>query len=553
MADPESRSEIERTAAERTRRHRRWAYGLMLLLTALLLLNVHMRKGLPLYGEPQVFSLGDTVVVVVDEHLPTIDGITSTLHRLTAELEEVGTDALSTARVRIVPLDDALLVFSEHGCSVQRNGKTERTVRLNIRWSVRQVLLLPDEETLQLIGQDPPVEGRRGIRFGSLAISDLLTGSGGEVSVKEDPRVSGSTPKCVELLDAERVGDITYVAWVNPKTNRLTLHNGEDGTSEGFDSVDRFALAQSDGNLLIVYLRWRLEKFGTMTLRTLWLAPDGTWVAGQVDIPDRRVIGRRVNYIAAAPVDGGVAVALSRTSSLQVVGLDVDHGSPTVKTPLKSLTGHPTWLLLATTLLTPILLFCSIALIYFGVAIYREKRRLIARILKIQKFISPYAGSIERGFAYVIDILLLMPFVMIGWEYLGVNSQTATTGWFTWDTWALTLPLIIAQFAYFFLLELAWGQTIGKFILGIRVRSAGGGRARLVSVLIRNLLRLVDATTCTWPIGLAFILLTGRKQRLGDLLGKTIVVPVESVRTLDAEAEPRGSEPDAGSKTPPAA
>ena len=68
-----------------------------------------------------------------------------------------------------------------------------------------------------------------------------------------------------------------------------------------------------------------------MTLRTLWLAPDGTWVAGRVDLSDRRVIGRRVNYIAAAAVDGGVALALSRTASLQVVGLDIDHGSPTAK------------------------------------------------------------------------------------------------------------------------------------------------------------------------------------------------------------------------------
>ena len=76
-------------------------------------------------------------------------------------------------------------------------------------------------------------------------------------------------------------------------------------------------------------------------------------------------------------------------------------------------------------------------------------------------------------------------------------------------------------FNYFAICEWRWGQTIGKNATGIEVRSLdGAGRLTYGQASIRNLLRIVDF----FLIGEVMIGATRRKQRLGDLAAKTVVV-----------------------------
>ena len=82
---------------------------------------------------------------------------------------------------------------------------------------------------------------------------------------------------------------------------------------------------------------------------------------------------------------------------------------------------------------------------------------------------------------------------------------------------ALLLALVWGYFPFFE--EVAGGRTPGKRALGLRVIQTDGQPAGLGPVLLRNLLRPLDLF-----IGPALMLLTRRRQRLGDLAAGTLVV-----------------------------
>lgn len=85
---------------------------------------------------------------------------------------------------------------------------------------------------------------------------------------------------------------------------------------------------------------------------------------------------------------------------------------------------------------------------------------------------------------------------------------------------------------YGIVLEWRWrGQTIGKRLLGLRVIDARGLRLHLPQIVLRNLLRLVDALPLLYLVGGIACFLSRNGQRLGDLAANTIVVKVVSQRT----------------------
>jgi hypothetical protein len=75
---------------------------------------------------------------------------------------------------------------------------------------------------------------------------------------------------------------------------------------------------------------------------------------------------------------------------------------------------------------------------------------------------------------------------------------------------------------YYFALEAALGQTVGKLLLGLRVVRADGGRPSVVAVAVRTLLRVVDWLPLLYLIGFITMMATGRRRRrLGDLAART--------------------------------
>jgi uncharacterized RDD family membrane protein YckC len=83
--------------------------------------------------------------------------------------------------------------------------------------------------------------------------------------------------------------------------------------------------------------------------------------------------------------------------------------------------------------------------------------------------------------------------------------------------------LWLVYFTYF---EGTSGQTIGKSLTHLKVVKEDGSKCDFGSAFVRNILRIVDHLPFLYILGIILIAATDKRQRLGDMLAKTIVVKV---------------------------
>jgi len=89
---------------------------------------------------------------------------------------------------------------------------------------------------------------------------------------------------------------------------------------------------------------------------------------------------------------------------------------------------------------------------------------------------------------------------------------------------AWTLVLVAIALLYYFALEAWAGQTLGKFLFDVRVRTAAGEKPSTGAVALRTLLRIVDWLPVLYLAGWISTLATGtRRQRIGDLAARTAI------------------------------
>jgi uncharacterized RDD family membrane protein YckC len=126
--------------------------------------------------------------------------------------------------------------------------------------------------------------------------------------------------------------------------------------------------------------------------------------------------------------------------------------------------------------------------------------------------------------AAVVFFLAFAPMLMIHGHF-GMMGQGWGPSMFGWGwiggIFVLQFILWIIYFTYF---EGTSGQTFGKKLAHIKVVKDDGEKCDFGAALIRNLLRIVDRLPFIYIIGIILILVTNKKQRLGDMLAKTIVV-----------------------------
>jgi len=131
------------------------------------------------------------------------------------------------------------------------------------------------------------------------------------------------------------------------------------------------------------------------------------------------------------------------------------------------------------------------------------------------------ASPVVRFLALAVDMACI--YIVTG----AVSSALAVTRLIDGDVAAAAFMLSSAVVAlgYPMFLEWRWrGQTIGKKLLHLQVMDDQGLRLQLSQVVIRNLLRVVDAMPAFYGVGGAAAFFNGRGQRLGDLAANTIVV-----------------------------
>jgi len=87
---------------------------------------------------------------------------------------------------------------------------------------------------------------------------------------------------------------------------------------------------------------------------------------------------------------------------------------------------------------------------------------------------------------------------------------------------ALALVLFALWFLYYVALEATLGATLGKLLVGVRVRTVAGGPIGWLAAVARNVLRAVDVGL--FCIGAVLIWTSPRRQRLGDRVANTVVI-----------------------------
>ena len=178
-------------------------------------------------------------------------------------------------------------------------------------------------------------------------------------------------------------------------------------------------------------------------------------------------------------------------------------------------------------------------LVLLALALWQWRMRRIPP--KLPKTLQP-AYLRQRTLAAAIDLALPLLGVIIAYRLYRDNAWMGLASrWFATfqdqERWGhspdllWTLGLYIAHVT---LSELAFGRSLGKAILGIRVVAIDGSRPRPMAIILRNLVRAIEIIT---GVLLIYVLLNDLHQRLGDLLARTVVVR-DVVATPDAEKPP---------------
>ncbi|MBI3994969.1 MAG: RDD family protein [Nitrospirae bacterium] len=141
-----------------------------------------------------------------------------------------------------------------------------------------------------------------------------------------------------------------------------------------------------------------------------------------------------------------------------------------------------------------------------------------------------YASLGRRFAAKAVDtVLVAAPIGLVVWSRLDPESlffPDSLAHWISAGGRGLMMaPLLL--FTYHALAEGLWGQTLGKRLFGIRVIGRDLKPCSLLQSMVRNLFRLIDGVWF-YGVGIVSIAATERWQRLGDLVGRTVVVRIKT-------------------------
>jgi uncharacterized RDD family membrane protein YckC len=257
------------------------------------------------------------------------------------------------------------------------------------------------------------------------------------------------------------------------------------------------------------------------------------------------LLGKKVTGLAAAVRGDRLAIVVARWTALQAASVPLSTLVPEPGARLVPIDAEPRWRALVGFFFPVALMFFSFSLVFLGYSLLRERSGFVLeRLVPVEGGGPPPAAILQRAMAFILDQIALFPPVAVAVEVLNVSPEV-------WDLehprLYLTIGVYLAiAFVYHVLMEGLLGWTLGKKVVGIRVAALDGSPAGLGRSLVRNLIRPLDAS---WPLGvflgMSLMMTTRRRQRLGDLAARTLVVeerpapaPAPPERRLKAR-EPR--------------
>lgn len=154
-----------------------------------------------------------------------------------------------------------------------------------------------------------------------------------------------------------------------------------------------------------------------------------------------------------------------------------------------------------------------------------------AEILTAHNVIIQYnmAPLMSRVLASFIDVIIVGFYVFL----VIIMFISLILGNFSFDSdfgpeVLLMYVFLLPVFFYSFLMEAIFaGQTVGKMALGIRVIKSNGDNASIGDLFLRWVFRMIDINGSLGSLALIVGLSNERSQRLGDLVGNTVVIKLK--------------------------
>ena len=130
----------------------------------------------------------------------------------------------------------------------------------------------------------------------------------------------------------------------------------------------------------------------------------------------------------------------------------------------------------------------------------------------------PPAPMSKRLLAGLLDSII----IALAWFAL-ISVQHETTTLYPIQLTLSEAYLWVIVFAYYFLQEGLFASTIGKTLLKLRVVEKTGDPCSFAGSFKRNILRFVDWLPALYILAAVIISVSHERQRLGDIVAKTIV------------------------------
>lgn len=142
---------------------------------------------------------------------------------------------------------------------------------------------------------------------------------------------------------------------------------------------------------------------------------------------------------------------------------------------------------------------------------------------------SPPAADVTgpRIGAALIDLILLGIVFFVMAALFGDSTSSAGDDGAGFSANLSGIPAIIyflIVLSYYYGLELTQGQTIGKKLTKIKVVSVDNSALTPKQIGLRTACRIIDGLPFLYLLGFIVMLVSKKKQRIGDMAGKTIVV-----------------------------
>ena len=126
-----------------------------------------------------------------------------------------------------------------------------------------------------------------------------------------------------------------------------------------------------------------------------------------------------------------------------------------------------------------------------------------------------FASAGSRIIAQLVDFIFIGGYIFVITRFLNLLEAE------NFSVFLVLLPVIFYSLLFEYFME---GQTPGKKAMGICVSKTDGTPAGIGNYLLRWVFRIIDIWIFSGIIAVLLILITDRKQRLGDLAAGTTVI-----------------------------